>query len=697
MNARTLLCLAALGFAALPAAFACSSDDAASPGAGGDAGTDGPQTARPVGSACSCDSECSGDAQYPGVCIHGLCAARASATCSEPGSEAECPTGSKCYDVVSAGLSVCLPSLAAANCPGGAINRNEVCSPLKGKGCDATCGSACALVEPSAGTPGAACGADGECALTDPTCYTGNEPAAWSSGYCLSFGCTDSSQCNGGACLPVSTTGSGVCVQPCGHDLDCRVGYTCSKVKDAPGSYCRMGCDDASPCPSGRVCMDNECIDESVACSASNPHGYCPDGSWCDKGSCNTEPYKCDGSPDALEDNDSAATAKPAPLGVTEGLTLCSGDEDWFKITVPKGKIVRAGIRFENGAGDLDLLALDANGKLVGSRYGEVYPYSDRAQETNTEFYGFYSEAGGGEYLLKVVGYGNAENVYSLEVTEHDFQDGADCLANYSAADCIGEQPGGKGLIPFPFPDTSATQPTDNYAWDTYSNYRFARRELVMLVRNAIAETNKAFPGTKAIGLIDTCQIDGITPGYDVDDPRHPESTHDQGGNMDIAYFQTGADNRARIVCNDGATHADGYCTAAAKDKHIVDLPRQAFFMAKLFDSTRTRVVGVDQVLAPLIADAAKALNALPATDPTHITATELAKFSSGMAYGSGWPYHHHHIHLSLKWWGQLTAPVIPGKDLSQFLQPAGKAPLFGTWPPRSGGTANPGRRPLAL
>lgn len=694
MHSRLVFGLFALLASAFSTTFACSSDDSAGgAGGGNDAGADAPVTARPVGSPCSCDAECSSDAQYPGLCLHGVCAQKAPGACAESGTEAGCPAGSKCFDVLSAGASVCLPVMVAANCPGGAINRHDVCSPVKGKGCDASCGQGCTLTDPAPGTPGAACTSDTQCSLTDPQCYTGTEPAGWEGGYCLGSTCADSSECNGGACLPVFTSGASGCVQPCGHDIDCRVGYTCSKIKDGTDTYCRAGCDAASPCPSGRVCLDNECIDESVACSTSNPFGYCPDGSWCDKGTCNTQPYQCDGSKDAQEPNDTLATAKPAPKGKTDGLTICAGDSDWFKITVPKGKIVRVGITFQHGAGDLDMLALDDKGYLIGSRLGESYPYGDRAQETNTEFYGFYSEAGGTEYVVKVVGFQAAENVYSLSVDEIDYQDGAVCTDTYSAAECIGQQPGGKGLIPVPFPDTAAaaTAPTNNYVWDTYANYRFARRELAMLVRHAISETSKAFPNTNPLGLIDTCQIDGITPGYDVGDPRHPETTHDQGGNMDIAYFQTGQDNRARIVCNDGAQHADGFCTPAAKTSHTVDLPRQAFFMAKLFASPRTRVIGVDQVLAPLIGDAAKVLAALPPTDPQHITAQELAKFSSGMAFGGGWPFHHHHIHLSMQWWGAQTAPVIDAGPISPFIEANTPAhplsDLFVAWPPV--GTSN--------
>jgi hypothetical protein len=209
-----------------------------------------------------------------------------------------------------------------------------------------------------------------------------------------------------------------------------------------------------------------------------------------------------------------------------------------------------------------------------------------------------------------------------------------------------------------------------------------------MLVRDALAKTMRAFPGTKPLSLIDVCQIDGITPGYDVDHPRHPESTHDQGGNIDIAYFQTDGSNNAEIVCGDGSRHEDGYCSSAAARRHIVDLERQAFFIAKLFSSERTRVVGVDKILAPQLLRTAEALRWLPRGNPKRISAAELASFSDRMAYGEGWPYHHHHIHLSMQWWKKRSAAEYRG--MSGALEPEG-APRSGealgeqymTWPPR--------------
>lgn len=681
----SLVLAAAAGLAAL--APACSSEESSSD-PGDDAGTDsnadanlGPQ---PPGGACSCDAGCIGQ---DAICLHGMCATRATEMCTIPNMQAGCPEGSRCFGSTTLGHGVCLPLFDATTCTGGLESRHGVCAPIKGKGCDASCGTLCEIPTPAPGTPGASCGADGDCALASPTCYAGS--GEWFDGYCLSFGCSDASSCNGGDCLPIASDGSGVCVQKCGLDLDCRLGYSCAEVTNGVGTYCRPGCDAAATCPAGYTCLGTDCIEESVACGPNNPYGTCPEDMWCDQGTCSDQPFVCEGEDDSLEDNDTRDAAKPAPNGVTQGLIACAGDDDWYEVVVPKGKIVRVGIEFQHAAGDLDLVVYDAAGNLVGSRYGASYPYSFRDQETGSEYYGLWSEAGGATYYLRAVGHQDAENQYSLHVDEFDYQDGANCTSVHSLEDCVGQAPNGEKLLPFPFPDPNGTFLGNNYDWDTYANYRFARRELVMLIRHALAETSEAFPGTTPLGLIDVCQKDGVTPGYDVASPRHPESTHDQGGNIDIAYFQTDGDNHAEIVCNDGSVHADGFCSPAATDSHKVDLPRQAFFMAKIFAYPRLRVIGVDQVLAPLITDAAKVLAALPSTDPQYITPQELNAFYFQMASGSGWPFHHHHIHVSLNWWtsSQIAPPQGDRSPSPSMFRDPTRRPMPGrletTWPPR--------------
>lgn len=646
---------------------------------------------KPIGASCGCDADCDGAGA---LCMLGICMQRAEGLCAAPNSEEGCAPGSRCFNTdILTDTGVCYPVYDPATCEG-VESRHGLCSPRRGEGCNPACGVACAEDPVGAGDVGAACETAEACSLPGATCYSDAstaEPNGWVEGYCLAFDCASDDACGPEAgCFPAAAGGAPVCMNTCGSDLDCRPGYVCHVVDGASSPACFAGCDAAATCPAGTTCLGELCVSDDVACSPDVPSGWCPEGERCDDGVCGKDVSACESGGDVLEPNDAPGAAVSAPAGVTEDLTLYEGDEDWFRIVVPEGTIVRVGIQLSDPAGDLDLVAYDGEGRLLGSRYGEQYPYSYRDQETDTEVYGFYSERGGAEYLVRVVGHEGAQNTYRLDVTSYPYVDGPSCVsAGFSFDDCAGFGDGGSGLLPFPFPDPDDSVVGGGYVWETFSNYRFARRELIMLVRDALSETLGAFPGTTPLSLIDVCQIDGVTPGYDIGDPRHPASTHDQGGNIDIAYFQTDGSNDGEIICGDGSRHEDGYCSSAAKRNHIVDLERQAFFMARLFRSPRTRVIGVDKIIAPFLSKTAARLNALPARDPRRITDAELASFSDRMAYGSGWPYHHHHIHLSMDWWPKRAAagggPAAASFASSPVIHrsPAVAAEQRMVWPPR--------------
>ena len=64
------------------------------------------------------------------------------------------------------------------------------------------------------------------------------------------------------------------------------------------------------------------------------------------------------------------------------------------------------------------------------------------------------------------------------------------------------------------------------------------------------------------------------------------------------------------------------------------------------FASKGWRVIGVDRVIAPLLQAEAQRQR-----DAGDIDAAQASSFTRRMAHGDGWPFHHHHIHLSLNWW----------------------------------------------
>jgi len=326
-----------------------------------------------------------------------------------------------------------------------------------------------------------------------------------------------------------------------------------------------------------------------------------------------------------------------------------------LNVDVPPRSLATVSLTFAQPRGDLDLTAYDSNGTCLGGRVGSSCTWNDRQFETGEEHLSVLnaSTSARARYTFRVEGHAGATNEYEISTRISPWTDGQDCAAFYDAAECEGRPGSTTGLLQFPYPDARDALVGDGYRLESPANYRWLRRELLMLIRFALAETRAKFPGTKPLGLLDMSQSDGITPGYDIDNPRHPESTYDQGGNIDMAYFTTLATsgaiefNQARVICDaNGGSNDGSYCSPGAAQTHVVDLERQVYFMAKLFESARVRVIGVDRVLAPLLrAEAERQLGL------GWITTASRQAFQSKLGFGEGWPFHHHHIHVSLQWW----------------------------------------------
>lgn len=359
---------------------------------------------------------------------------------------------------------------------------------------------------------------------------------------------------------------------------------------------------------------------------------------------------------DPFEPNDTAAQATNAPGGLSGGLSICSADLDWFRATVAPGRVVTVGIVAALPAGDLDLVTFDSSNQCVGGRSPGTCVSPTRFDETGEEFQTVVNarDAGSKTWLFQVNGYQAATNGYVLSVDELAWSDGRDCGAPYTPAECTGQFDAGGRMLQVPYAALDDAYVGDGYRLDSPANYRFARRELVMLLRYAIHRTQQKFPNTLALGVKDLAQRDGESPGLDVGDPRHPAGAHVQGGSVDVAWFTTLAGsaavpyNQVRIICDANQGSNDGtQCTSAATTLHVVDLPRQVFFLASLFESARLRVIGVDQVIAPLLQQEADRQLSLGWISQ----AERDAFFGPKLASGAGWPFHHHNIHVSLAWW----------------------------------------------
>lgn len=597
-----------------------------------------------VGDECGTDSDC--QPPVDGTCMTDLPGGYCGIPDCQSGSD--CPAGSACITLTSdAGDETwCLDACSTdGDCRPGYYCHDEA------KICWYQPGSGNAEV-------GGACYGDGDCKDAGATCYPemyNNEPTGFVQGYCVIFGCTASSCPAGSQCLDVGVD-STACMPICANDSQCRKGYECD------GGTCFPYCGNDADCPGGYDCETAEqiCIDEDVLCSNGNPMGWCPEGLFCQDGACGQFDFECNDT--TMEPNESKGAAKSVTPGgyksvLESDMQVCAGDNDWFKLTVPAGKTGTLGIKFYHDVGDLDLCIYDSSGKLLSCRYPfEDHPVGWRGYDWNDEFLSALAVNSSKTFYFKADGWYGAANDYSLYSWLTTWQDGFDCTDTFSFPICKGCKANGQcvkdsfeaNLLQFPHPDPGDPYVGGGYVLEHASGYNWLRRETIMLVRYAIHEVQKKFPGTKPLALMDMCQIDGITPGFDVGDPRHPETTHDEGGNIDIAYYQTvGEYSQGQVICapNGGAT--DGYfCTSVAN--HIVDLPRTAYFIAKLAESGRFRVAGVDKLIAPLIIEAMTDLKNSGA-----ISAALYNKAKNAMAYGDGWPFHHHHIHVSLKWWSQ--------------------------------------------
>ncbi|MBA3818885.1 MAG: hypothetical protein H0X17_08335, partial [Deltaproteobacteria bacterium] len=242
--------------------------------------------------------------------------------------------------------------------------------------------------------------------------------------------------------------------------------------------------------------------------------------------------------------------------------------------------------------------------------------------------------------------------------------------------ECVPEAGGGPGAGPGPacpsLPARDCTGPTcgqlvsfnprANDAWDDYpingetaaNQYRsFLRRDLMMLIAYASSKTDCKSEGWTtgnggALGLGDMSEANGAIPGTSVGSPGHPAGTHVNGTDIDLGYYQVGtANNRLRPICeHTSSTGQDQYHCVG--DPTYLDPWRTAMFLGAVFESTRTRVIGVDGKAGPLLLAALDTL----CTDGW---LSGLACGNVALAYettnmGQGWyQFHHHHAHISLK------------------------------------------------
>jgi hypothetical protein len=593
----------------------------------------------PIGEPCEVDSDCG-----TGSCLLVL----AGGYCTVPGCSLDnpCPEGSICVPIHTEGIkgTVCAKRCdMATDCrvdEGYACDRDMTCWPVDGGLVLHAEGGSCML--------DTQCAADNQ-AVCYPE-YYGNQNSGYPDGYCIIWNCKTIGCPVGTACVDVNADSS-ACFQECSSTADCREGYLC----DSKHFVCLAGCFDQTHCPQKHFCVDGYCRESSYACGVTNPAGWCPDGQWCDTGLCTALPVD-DSHGDLAEPNDSLETAWSLTNEPLYGLTVGGDEEDWFSIDTEPGLLTEVTLVFNNHAGNLDLLAWRDDGEFIRSRWIN-YPYQGLLIsdfDVSGESVSFYSPDQERTFYLQVIGQDGAANSYGLVVRQYPYEDGLECTGSFPQDDCYGLPAGVMKMYQFPEPDPDDPFGGNNYQFETVSSYKWVRRETIMLIRQTLAETQAAYPYTQPVSIIDACQEDGVTPGYNIGEPRHCRTCHDEGGSIDVAFFATDGNNGTKTICGPDGTNvtADGMqCTTAAAAEHIVDLERQAFFMARLFDHPRVRVIGIDPVIAEVLLEHAAGMH-----DQGIIS--DEGWLGLNMQFGL-WPTHHHHIHVSLEWWDH----IYPGQE----------------------------------
>ena len=184
---------------------------------------------------------------------------------------------------------------------------------------------------------------------------------------------------------------------------------------------------------------------------------------------------------------------------------------------------------------------------------------------------------------------------------------------------------------------------------DEYRSY--IRKEVMMLIKYAAASVSCmgaawTVGNGEPLGLGDMSEANGDIPGARENQPGHPEGTHVNGFDMDIAYYQLfGTDNKLRSVCEHVQNGADQYRCVSEPDNF--DVWRTALFFAKMHDSPYLRVIGADGKIGPLLESAITQM-CDAGWLPGNPACNNMAIAYETTNQGQGWyNFHHHHFHIS--------------------------------------------------
>jgi hypothetical protein len=203
--------------------------------------------------------------------------------------------------------------------------------------------------------------------------------------------------------------------------------------------------------------------------------------------------------------------------------------------------------------------------------------------------------------------------------------------------------------------------------WESWDNQfrSYLRRDLRTLIKYASARvacetTGWEYWAFEPIGLGDMSEADGGIPGTSVGDPGHIMGTHEDGNDIDVAYFQQDIPGVSMALenllygieghllhsmCKNTRFGTDVY--HCIEPSRILDPWRTALFIAYVAESPYTRVIGVDGQIGPVLDDALDQLVQSGWIENDLREQIPLAYESTNE--GMGWfRFHHHHLHISL-------------------------------------------------
>ncbi len=193
------------------------------------------------------------------------------------------------------------------------------------------------------------------------------------------------------------------------------------------------------------------------------------------------------------------------------------------------------------------------------------------------------------------------------------------------------------------------------------ADWSWGRKDQQMIYMYAASQVACLLPGSLPVHTFDLSDKYGQTPMYDYQSGqicfqesttcqmRHPPGTHVAGMDLDSSYFQTSGMADPGPVCPHTVNGQEAYhCTGSPlPPTGVLDAPRTAMMLGKLFESGRMRVIGVDGQIGDLLkAEAQKLAQQGLLTSSAVNNFVKVAYEKTGQQMG-WFLHHHHHFHAS--------------------------------------------------